>query len=117
MRIEIQARKISLSRKLRRQAERRLRNALTRFDERIMSVSMRLSDSNGPRGTNDMNCQLQIVLPGKPDVVVEETRENLYVAINRAIERAGQTVVRKFDRERRRVKRVTPFEAALADPA
>ena len=117
MRIEIQARKISLSRKLRRQAERRLRNALTRFDERIMRVSMRLSDSNGTRGANDKNCQLQIVLPGKPDVVVEETRENLYVAINRAIERAGQTVVRKFGRERRHAKRAAPLETPLAGPA
>jgi putative sigma-54 modulation protein len=44
-------------------------------------------------------------MSGKPDVVIEETRENLYLAINRAIERAGQTVVRKLDRQRSRVKR------------
>jgi ribosomal subunit interface protein len=105
MRIEIQARKIPLSSRIRRHSERRLRAALTRFDERIMRVSMWLSDVNGLKGGSDKNCQLQIVMPGKPDVVVEETRDNLYAAINRAIERAGQAVVRKLDKNHTRVKR------------
>ena len=105
MNIEIQARRVPLSRKLRNHTERRIRSALTRFDERITRVSLWLSDVNGPKGGNDKNCQVQIVMSGKPDVVIEETRENLYVAINRAIDRAGQTVVRKLDRQRSRVKR------------
>lgn len=105
MNIEIQARRVPLSRKLRNHTEHRIRSALTRFDERITRVSLWLSDRNGPKGGNDKNCQVQIVMPGKPDVVIEETRENLYVAINRAIERAGQAVVRKLDRQRSRVKR------------
>jgi len=105
MRIDIQARRFSLTRALRRYAERRVRIGLTRFDERIMKVSLWLSDVNGPKGGNDKNCQVQIVIPGKPDVVIEETQANLYVAINRALERAGQAVVRKLDRQRTRVKR------------
>ncbi len=105
MKIEIQAHRVSLSRKLHGYAERRVRAALTRFDERIMKVSLWLSDVNGPKGGADKNCQVQIIMPGKPDVVIAETRENLYLAINRAIERAGQAVVRKLDRQRTRVKR------------
>ena len=105
MNIEIQARRVPLSRALRNYTERRIRFALARFDERITRVSLWLSDVNGPKGGNVKNCQLQIVMTGKPDVVIEETRENLYVAINRAIDRAGQTVVRKLDRQRSRVKR------------
>ena len=105
MRIDIQARRFSLTRALRRYAERRVRSGLTRFDERIMKVSLWLSDVNGPKGGNDKNCQVQIVIPGKPDVVIEETQANLYVAINRALERAGQAVVRKLDRQRTRIKR------------
>lgn len=105
MRIEIQARKFSLTHALHSYAEQRVRSGLTRFDERIMKVSLWLSDVNGPKGGNDKNCQVQIVIPGKPDVVVEETRDNLYAAINRAVERAGQSLVRKLDRQRRLVKR------------
>ena len=117
MRIEIQARKLSLSRKLRRQTETRIRAALTRFDERILRVSLWLSDVNGPKGGSDKNCQLQIVMPGKPDVVIDETRDNLYLAINRAIERAGQTVVRKLDRRRARARRPVPTMPLFPDAA
>ena len=115
MRIDIQARRFSLTRALRNHAERRVRIGLTRFDERIMKVSLWLSDVNGPKGGSDKNCQVQIVIPGKPDVVVEETQANLYVAINRAIERAGQTVVRKLDRQRTRVKRSTTMFPSMPE--
>jgi putative sigma-54 modulation protein len=117
MKIEIQARQVSLTRGLRGYAEHRVRLALTRFDERIMKVSLWLTDVNGPKGGKDKNCQLQITMAGKPDVVIEETRENLYLAINIAIERAGQTVVRKLDRQRTRAKRSTQMLSTLAGPA
>lgn len=105
MQIEIQARRVPLSRKWRNEVKRRVEIALARFDERIVKVSLWLSDVNGPRGGLDKSCQLQIIMPGKPDVVIEETRENLYLAINLAIARAGKAVVRKLDRQRTRVKR------------
>ena len=105
MRIEIQARRVPLSLKLRNEAKRRIEIALTRFDERITKVSIWLSDANGPKGGLDKSCQMQIVMPGKPDVVIEETRENICLAINIAIARAGKAVVRKLDRQRTRVIR------------
>jgi len=117
MRIEIQARNVSLSSRLRRQAEDRIRAALTRFDARIMRVSLWLSDVNGPKGGTDKTCQVQIVMNGKPDVVIEETRETLYVAINRALERAGQVVVRRLDRNRTRGKRSALLLPSLPDAA
>jgi putative sigma-54 modulation protein len=117
MKIEIQARRLSLTRRLRGYTEHRVRLALTRFDERIMKVSLWLTDVNGPKGGKDKNCQLQIIMAGKPDVVIEETRENLYLAINIAIERAGQTVLRKLDRQRTRAKRSTQMLSTLAGPA
>lgn len=113
MKIDIQARRVSLSRNLHNYTERRVQAALTRFDERIMKVSLWLSDVNGPKGGTDKYCQVKIIMAGKPDVVIEDTRENLYLAINRAIERAGQTVVRKLDRQRTRVKRSAQMLPAL----
>lgn len=116
MEVEIQARKLPLSRKLRRYAEQRVRSALTRFDERITKVSLWLSDVNGPKGGTDKNCQVQISIAGKPDVIVEETRANLYVAVNRALERAGLTVVRKLTRQRTRGKRAAQLFHQLPGP-
>ena len=99
MQIDIQARDFSLSDALRSHAERRLRSALTCCDDHIQRVAMRLSDINGPRGGADKRCHLQVVLAGLPDVVVEDVEADLYVAIDRATDRAGRTLVRKIGRQ------------------
>ncbi|RDH85911.1 MAG: 30S ribosomal protein S30 [endosymbiont of Galathealinum brachiosum] len=99
MQIDIQARHFSLTDALRNHAERKLRFTLTCCDEHIQKIVMRLSDVNGPRGGSDMHCHVQVVLAGLPDVVIEDTESDMYVAINRAIERAGRTLIRKIDRQ------------------
>jgi len=100
MQIDIQVRQFSLTDALRSHAERRLRFALTCCDDHIQRVVMRLSDINGPRGGLDKRCQLRVVLAGLPDVVVEDTEDDLYFAIDRATDRAGRTVVRRLARQR-----------------
>ena len=100
MQIDIQARQFSLTDALRSHAERRLRFALTCCDDHIHRVAMRLSDINGPRGGADKRCHLQVVLAGLPDVVIEDTEADLYVAIDRATDRAGRTVGRRLARQR-----------------
>lgn len=112
MQIDIQCRRLNLTRGLRGFGERKIRSVLSRFDERIKKVSLWLSDVNGPKGGQDKNCQVQIVIAGKSPVIVEETRENLYAAINRALQRAGQSVVRKIGRERSRGRRSPPMTPA-----
>ncbi len=109
MQIDIRARNLSLTGALRTHAERRLRFALTCCDDHIQRVVMRLSDINGPRGGADKRCFLQVMLPGLPDVVVEDTEADLYVAIARATDRAGRTVVRKIGRQRALLKQGRPL--------
>jgi putative sigma-54 modulation protein len=100
MQIDIQARQFSLTNALRNHDKRRLRFALACCDDRIKQVVMRLSDINGPRGGADKRCHLQVILTGLPDVVVEDTEADLYIAINRATDRAGRTVGRRLARQR-----------------
>lgn len=102
MQIDIQARQFSLTNALRSHAERRLRFALTCCGDHIQRVVMRLSDINGPRGGADKRCHLQVVLAGLPDVVVEDMEDDLYVAIDRATDRASRTVGRRLVRQRDR---------------
>ncbi len=109
MQIDIQARNFSLTDALRSHAERRLRFALTCYDDHIQRAVMRLSDINGPRGGSDKRCHLQVVLAGLPDVVVEDTEGDLYVAIDRATDRAGRTLVRKIDRQQTLLKQGCPL--------
>lgn len=109
MQIDIQARNFSLTDALRNHAERRLRFAMTCFDDHIRRVVMRFSDINGPRGGADKCCHLQVVLAGLPDVVVEDTEADLYIAIDRATDRASRSVVRKINRRQTQSRQERPF--------
>jgi putative sigma-54 modulation protein len=105
MQVDIQVRQLPPSRSLKVYTQRRIRFALTRFEERIQRVSMWLSDVNGPKGGKDKHCRLHVALAGNTSIVIEDIHENLYVAINRAIDRAGQSLVRKLDRQQSRLQR------------
>ncbi len=116
MQIDIQARNISMTQAMRRHAERRLRFALTCGSEHIQKIIMRLSDINGPRGGTDKRCHIQVVLAGLPDVVIEDTEADMYVAINRAVARAGRTLVRKIQRQQSRLKQRPALNLNVGNP-
>ena len=99
MRIDIQARNFSLSDDLRSYADRRLRFALACYGDHIRQVVMRLSVINDQCGGADTRCHLQLVLDGLPDVVVEDAEADLNVAIDRATERSGRTLMRMLERQ------------------
>ena len=98
MQIDIQARGFKLTEGLRTQAERRVRFALGSTSGRIRSVVMRLADENGPRGGVDKRCTIRANLPGGPPVIIEQQEADLYVAIDRAADRAGRAVSRRLER-------------------
>ena len=101
MQIDIQARNFSLTQALRNHVKRRLGFALsTRYDQ-IKRILVRLSDINGPRGGNDKCCQMRIVIPGQADVIIVDTQADLYVAIDRAADRASRAVTRRLARFRK----------------
>lgn len=99
MQIDIQALSFPMTDALRRHAERQLRYALGRCEDHIKRVVVRLSDINGPRGGDDKHCHIQVVLPGLNDVVIEDTEADMYAAISSATGRAGNTVLRKINRQ------------------
>jgi len=100
MQINIQARNFSLTNALRSHIERRLDFALSTREDHIQRVVVRLSDINGPRGGQDKCCRIQVVIPNLTDVVIEDTEADIYVAIDRATDRAGRTVGRRLTRQR-----------------
>ena len=97
MQIEIQARHFSLTRAMRTHVERRLGFALSTCYQHVKRILVRLSDVNGPWGSNDKCCHLVVTLQGQT-VVVQNTEADLYVAINRAASRTGRTVMRQLRR-------------------
>lgn len=83
---------------LREHVAARLRFSVGRFEERVRQIVVRLSDLNGPRGGNDKRCQLMVCVDGRPSIVVNETEQDLYVAVDRAADRAGHTLMRGIKR-------------------
>ena len=98
MQIAIQARGFRLTAALRTRAERRVRFALGSASGRIRSIVIRLADENGPRGGVDTRCTIRANVPGGPPVIIEQQEADLYVAIDRAADRAGRAVSRRLAR-------------------
>jgi ribosomal subunit interface protein len=99
MQIEIQARDFELTEALGSYIERRINFVLSSRYDQIKRIRVRLLDINGPRGGADKRCQIQITLPRLKDIVIEDTEPDLYVAIDRAADRAGRTVNRRLARQ------------------
>lgn len=100
MQIDIHAHGFTLTDGIHDYVLKRLAYSLNHGDEHITRVNVRLSDINGPRGGEDKRCLIEIRLKGAPEVVIEDTESDLYVAIDRAAERASRTLARRLARQR-----------------
>ena len=100
MEIQIRERSVELTEGLRAHVERRLGFALGRFGERISRVIVRFSDTNGHRGGADKRCQIDVDLRPSGNLCVEDTDADIYVASDRAANRASRAIARLLDRQR-----------------
>lgn len=76
-------------------AERRLEYALGRFAPRVRSLSVRLTDTNGPRGGLDKRCLIAVrLMRPRRLIVIEDVDTDAAVVISRAAERAARAVSR-----------------------
>ena len=105
MQVDIQCRGFELTGSLREHVRKRLACNLPAGETAIQRVTVRLSDINGPRGGEDKRCHIALRLKGLPRLVIEDTdpvlTADLYVAIDRAAERAGRTLARRLARQLR----------------
>ncbi|MBP6097357.1 MAG: HPF/RaiA family ribosome-associated protein [Methyloversatilis sp.] len=85
---------------LRSVAESRLRFVLRRLAWQIPKARLRLSDINGPRGGEDKEVQVELQLAGAPPVVVSAKSRDWRAALNAALARASQRLVRTVRRAR-----------------
>lgn len=100
MHIDIHTHGFSLTPGLREHVEKRLAYALSHIGDSIMRLTVRLSDINGPKGGDDKRCLIELRLKKASAVVIEDVEADLYVAIDRAAERAARTLSRRLARLR-----------------
>lgn len=85
---------------------------LSRFGADVFSVSIRLTDVNGPRGGRDMLASVTAHGPRIGTVTIEDLHEAPRVAVASALERMERAVQRDLDRLRSvRRLRTNPFLA------
>lgn len=101
MEVDIRIKDIDLADAVRTYAARRIRFALGRFASRIGKVVVRISDTNGERGGVDKCCHIgaEVLPAGK--MVLQQIDADLFTAIDRATERAGQALRRNIQRARK----------------
>ena len=79
---------------------RRLGMKLGKYATSIERVTVRVSDTNGPRGGVDQVCIVKVVLSGLPSVVIERRDVALHAAIDVALRATEQAVRRSVGRRR-----------------
>lgn len=107
MEMDVRAVNFQMSESLDDHAQRRLHAALDRFESKIGSVNLRMTNDHGPRHGVTMHCCLQAVLKNGASVMVEQDAPDLFEAIDRAAGRMKRTVRRCINR-----KRETPIRDA-----
>ena len=79
---------------------RKLGMKLGKFVMSIERVTVRVTDSNGPRGGVDQMCNVKVVLSGLPSVVIERRDVTLQAAIDGALRATERAVRRSLGRRR-----------------
>ncbi len=103
MKIELRVRGLENVAVLREHIERRMQFALGRFGGEVGSVTVRVSDENGPRGGVDKRCHLTVRGPKVGTVVIDERHMAAEAAVDLAAGRAGRAVARMLERSRDRL--------------
>ena len=96
MRVELLVKGMDAEDALREYVERRIHFALSRFGSELGRVAVRLTKTDGSQGASQKQCQIVIGLLPSGSVSVVATHADLFGAIDRAVERAGRSVQRRF---------------------
>ncbi len=111
MEVQIKARGLPAAKNLRTHTSRCIRTALGRFGNAVQSVTVRLSDINGPRGGADKLCRIVIQMKNR-SLVMEELGDDMRRVIDRLTERVQYNVARQMDK----LARVNRQMLLIAEP-
>lgn len=100
MKIEVQSKRIKLSKRLKLFLLKRLEFAFNRFDDQIQKVKVRLDDVNGPKGGMDKYCQIHLRLDNHEDIVVKGRAQYVEAAIANTATRSVNTFTRRLKKRR-----------------
>ena len=104
--IDVQARNFSLTDAISTHTHQKLETMLHHFGDKILKVVVHLSDDNGPKGGVDKHCHIHVEMKKLPTVVIEDSEENLYTAIDNATHRAERAVRKSVEKVQSKARHV-----------
>jgi hypothetical protein len=100
MEIGIRTRGVERSDNLTQMLQRSIEFAVDRYRNRIVRISVYITDVNGPRGGEDKQCQITASLRGARPVIILEKGGDLMAVVNQAAHRLGYHIGRRVHRLR-----------------
>ena len=104
--IDVQARNFTLTDAIDKHTRDKLEPMIHNFGDRILKVTVHMSDDNGPKGGIDKHCHIHVDLKKLPTVVIEDSEENLYTAIDLATHRAERAVRKTLEKAQTKARNV-----------
>lgn len=104
MNLHVQSKSFSLTKMLKKYVNKKVASSINPREDYIQRVNVHLSDINGPHGGVDKRCHVHLVMSHMPDIVIRDTQENLYTAIDRAFSRAKVALTRKLSRRNQKFR-------------
>jgi len=93
-------RKVGITAAQQENIERSLQYAFDRFSSHIRTIDVSFSDINGPKGGDDLQCRMKIVLHGKGELMVEGKGVSVEAVAAETVDRAALAVSRRVERLR-----------------
>ena len=97
MDINIVDRNVQITSGQREHIDRCLQFAFDRFSSHIRTVDVSLTDVNGPRGGDDLQCRMKVVFQAKREIVVEGKGVSVEAIVAETADRAALVVSRRLD--------------------
>ncbi|MEP7705058.1 HPF/RaiA family ribosome-associated protein [Paraglaciecola sp. 25GB23A] len=101
MQLNIHAQNLNISEQLKEEFGQRIKGIFDRTQQKIRKVRVIFTDVNGPKGGEDKQCRVQLVLFGLPTVNVVSKQANLHKALAHALSVAKRTLKRRYNKLQR----------------
>ncbi len=100
MQVRLITRHFNRSQLLVAHVQARVAQALSRFQQNVRDVEIRISDINGPRGGTDIACLAHVRFVRGGNVIVESVASSAESGIAQLVNRLAQKVRRTFNRRK-----------------
>lgn len=100
--LDVRARGFDLTQGMYRHAVEHIAAKVAKHARAISDLTIRLQDVNGPKGGLDKRCRVEVHIAGFGPVIVDETDQDTYAAMDVAGERLRKVVSQVLDERRSR---------------